>query len=228
MRWGSWLGSPMVEQQSRFENPVLRGLAGLLLSPGSSVFVYSPLLLLAPFGIVVLWRRERPLALAILAMAVVWLGFYAGFDGWSGLWSAPGPRYLFPLVPLLLLPLGHWLDRPSRWAMAAALGLLGLGVQLVSLLVRWGSVPSLTGWPVDAPDQSDFLFDPGRSPVVVMTRLLASGGPIDSWLWQLAHGWPGFPARPGVALALLALDLCAGAACLWLLRRQLGRATDRR
>jgi len=223
-KWGSWLISPMVEQQGRFNNPLLRGLAGLLLSPGSSIFVYSPLLLLAPFGLTRLWRRERALAAAALALTATWLLFYARFDGWSGLWSAPGPRYLFLLVPLLLLPLGLWLDSPRRWAAASLLAVAGLFVQLVSTLVRWGSVPGLADYPIVGPDQADFLFEISRSPVLVMTGLLASGGPIDSWLWNLWHGWEGFAGQPGAVVALLGLWTAAASVCGIALRRAL-RAT---
>jgi hypothetical protein len=212
-KWGSWLLSPMVEQHSRFNNSLLRGLAGLLLSPGSSIFVYSPLLLLAPFGLAKLWRRDRALAATSLALTAIWLVFYARFDGWSGLWSAPGPRYLFLLVPLLLLPLGLWLDSPRRWATAFGLALAGGFVQLVSTVVRWGSVPTLAEYPILGPDQADFLFQLSRSPVVVMTGLLASGGPIDSWLWNLWHGWEGFPGRPGGVVALLGLWFAAAGLC---------------
>ncbi len=224
-KWGTWLSSPMVEQQSRFNSPLLRGLAGLLLSPGSSVFVYSPLLLLAPFGLAALWRRDRALAAVALALAGTWLFFYARFDGWSGLWSAPGPRYLFLLVPLLLLPLGLWLNSPQRWATALVLAIAGFFVQVVSTIVRWGSVPALADYPILGPDQADFLFQISRSPVVVMTGLLVSGGPIDSWLWNLWHGWDGFRGRPGAVLALLGLWTAAAAACGTGLRRAL-RAAD--
>lgn len=221
-KWGTWLASPMIEQQSRFNTPLLRGLAGLLLSPGSSIFVYSPLLLMAPFGLARLWRRDRGLASVCLGLAATWLLFYARFDGWSGLWSAPGPRYLFPLVPLLLLPLGLWLDSSRRWAMAGALALAGFWVQLVSTVVRWGSVPGLAGYPVLGPDQADFLFQLSRSPVVVMGGLLASGGPLDSWLWNLWHGWPGFPGQPGAVVVLLGLWTAAAVTCGIALRRALG------
>ncbi len=231
-RWGMPWGSPMVEQGSRFNHPLMRGLAGLLLSPGSSVFVYSPLLLLAPFGFVALWRDDRPLVLTSIAMAVAWLLFYARFDGWSGLWSAPGPRYLYLLVPLGLVPLGLWLDappgrltRPVRLGLVAGFAFLGLGVQIVSTVVRWGSVPTLADYPAFGPDQASFLFEWSRSPVVVMAGLLADGGPIDSWLWNLWNGWEGFPGRPGAVMGLLTAWAAAFAGCIVALRRALREAS---
>ena len=41
--WGTLLESPMVGQRSLFSLPIHIGLAGYLLSPGGSVFVYSGL-----------------------------------------------------------------------------------------------------------------------------------------------------------------------------------------
>lgn len=209
-RWGLWFSSPMVDQQSRFGSPLWRGAAGLLLSPGSSVLVYSPLLLLAPAGLVVAFRTRRAEAVAALVLALVFVVFYAQFDGWSGLWSAPGPRYLYPLVPLLLLPLGLYLDSRANqeqtrraWALVAVLAATGLFVQGVSIFVRWGSVPTLAGYPVLGPDQSNFLFEPGRSPVLVMAQLLLSGGPLDTWLVDLWNGWEHFPGQPALVLGLL-------------------------
>ncbi len=227
LKWGSWLYSPMLEQQSRMNTPLWRGMAGLLLSPGSSVIVYSPLLLLAPAGLIALWRKRRAETLAIVSLAATFLLFYSKFDGWSGLWSAPGPRYLYLLVPLLLLPLGLWLDgldaraRKLAWGAVAVLAAGGIWVQFVSIFVRWGSVPTLAGYPVLGPDQADFLFRIASSPVVVMTGLLLDGGPVDSWLVNLWRGWPGFTPRPGAVIALAVLWCSAALGCGWLLLREL-------
>jgi hypothetical protein len=229
LKWGTWLSSPMLEQQGRMNTPLWRGMAGLLLSPGSSVFVYTPLLLLAPPGLIALWRRRRAETLAMVSLAATFLLFYSKFDGWSGLWSAPGPRYLYLIVPLLLLPLGLWLDelesgsraRKAAWSAVAVLAVTGFWVQFVSIFVRWGSVPTLAGYPVLGPDQSDFLFRIASSPVVVMTGLLLDGGPVDSWLVNLWRGWPGFPPRPGAVIGLLVLWCGAVLGCGWLLLREL-------
>jgi len=217
-KWGTWLGSPMVEQAARFEHPVARGLAGLLVSPGSSVFLYAPLLLLAPLCAAALWRRAPALAVSVCVLIASFLGLYAGFDGWSGLWSAPGPRYLLALVPVALAPLGLWLrGERRRWRVAAGLALAGAWVQLACTVVRWGSVPSLAGYPVLSPDQSSFLFEPGRSPVLVMSRLLLGGGPYDAWLLEQWRGWPGTTGSPALVIALL---LAWGAAAALLPRRR--------
>lgn len=226
-KWGAWLESPMLGQRAELSNPLWVGVRGYLFSPGASIFVYSPLLLLAPFALPVFWRKWPAECAAFLLVALACLLLHSKFDRWTGLWSAPGPRYLFLAVPLLLLPLGPWVDAGSqrlKWLAIAPLALVGLCVQAVMTLVAWTQVPRLAGYPKE-PDYSDFLFQVDQSPVVVMARLLAEGGPLDPWLFQLARGWPAVPASPGLALALFfgwALTLTA---CALLLRRELARAS---
>lgn len=222
MKWETFFTSPMVAQIERLKNPIAIGLQGFLFSPGSSVFVYSPLLLLIPWTLPNFWKRWRAEAVAFISLALFLLLVYSLFDGWEGLWSAPGPRYLFFWTPMLMLPLGPWLDTArSRIARIAVgvLALLGFAVQLVSTVVRWGSVPALAGYAEFEP-RWGFLFSVQHAPVVEMGRLLFRGGPIDPWIWNLAQGWTGFPARPGVAAAIFALWAVVLAASLFALWRE--------
>jgi hypothetical protein len=80
-----------------------RGLIVLLVTPGKSLFLWAPALLLACMSLRSFWRRERGIASGILAAGATALGFYAAYlfpeAGYSH-----GPRQLVPLVPLLLLP----------------------------------------------------------------------------------------------------------------------------
>ena len=82
---------------------VPRGLVLLLATPGKSLFLWAPVLLLACVSLPQFWRRERGIAAAIVAAGATGLGFYAAYlfpeAGYSH-----GPRQLVPLVPLLLLP----------------------------------------------------------------------------------------------------------------------------
>lgn len=225
MKWETFFSSPMVAQYERFGNPMWIGLQGFLLSPGSSVFVYSPLLLLLPFTLTHFWKRWPAETVTFASLAIFLLLVYSAFDGWEGLWSAPGPRYLFFWTPMLMLPLGPWLDDlRSRlaWTAVGILALLGFGVQFVSTVVRWSAVPGLAGY-LDYEPRWGFLFDAGDSPVVTMAGLFVRGGPIDPWIWNLAQGWPGFPGRPGIAIALFAAWALLIGASLFGLRKEFQR-----
>jgi hypothetical protein len=222
LKWEAWLESPMVGQRAEFSNPLWVGVRGFLFSPGLSVFVYSPLLLLAPFGMRELWRRWPAECVAFLGVAVSLLLFHSKFDRWTGLWSAPGPRYLFLAVPILMLPLGLWIDagqKGRRWLAVVPLAAAGFFVQVVTSGAAWTQVPRLAGYPAE-PDTSDFLLQVGQSPVVVTAQLLFEGRvPLDPWLCQLARGWPLLPGQPAAAWLLFTLLLLAVAVAGGLLWR---------
>jgi hypothetical protein len=205
--WGTVLDSPMVAQRRGFTTPLHVGLAGFLVSPGASIFLYSPLLLLLVCTLPGFWRERRAECVTALAMALSLLLFCAGFSLWHGLFSAPGPRYLFALTPLLCLPLGPWLDRAGpreRWALLALAG-AGLAVQLVLVLSRWSAVIREAGY-LESALRSDFgfLFAPGRSPILASARAVL-GGELDTWLVGLATGFGRGEGAPLAAALLLAL-----------------------
>jgi hypothetical protein len=113
---------------------VPRGLVGLLLAPGKSVFLFAPPLALAcaRLGFV---RRERPALFATwVAAASCTLLFFAAYSFWEGGFSF-GPRHLLPVVPLLLAPLALG-GAPGRRAWVAVLA-LGVLVNLPGTLVSF-------------------------------------------------------------------------------------------
>jgi len=218
LKWATWFASPMLGQVVYFDTPIQVGLRGLLLSPGSSIFVYSPLLLLCPW-LLVRFARTHPAECATLGVIVAsFLLVCATFWSWSGLWAAPGPRYLFVATPLLLLPLGPWLDsafrRRARVALAAVavLAVVGLGVQLAVTLSSWNTVVDVEGWRSFEPGM-EFLFVPAESPVLAGVRALGAGY-VDSWIWWIGSGWRGHPPQPGLAVLLAAGGLLGVAFCL--------------
>jgi hypothetical protein len=212
--WGRPFDSPMLAQRARFSTPLLEGLAGFLVSPGASVFAYSPLLLLLPWLLPVFWRERRAECAAAVGIALAFLLFCARFELWPGLWSAPGPRYLFVAPPALLLPLGLWLDRgPSRAARAVLLCLAGAGlfVQLPLVLARWSEVIQGMGYKqAVARSGFAFLFEPSESPILGSWLALRAGH-VDAWLFDLARGSAGVPAAPlGAALLVALWAVCLG------------------
>jgi hypothetical protein len=82
---------------------VPRGLIVLLASPGKSLILWAPVLVLAVGSAKELWRQERGIAAALAITAVTALLFYSAYlfpeAGYSH-----GPRQLVPIIPLLLLP----------------------------------------------------------------------------------------------------------------------------
>ncbi len=106
------------------------GIFGMLFSPGKSIFLYSPPLIMS----VILWPRLRrknpPLAWALILTAGTALIFYGAWWAWHGGWVW-GPRFLVPLVPLWCLPLGM-MPIPRKWAsLLLVVCVLGVIVQIL-------------------------------------------------------------------------------------------------
>lgn len=178
------------------------GAFGLLFSPGKSVFVYAPPLAAS----VLLWPRFRQLQPALadfLALAwLVALGFYGAWWAWHGGWSW-GPRLLVPLVPLSCLPLAFLPDRRAwRW-LAAALVVVGGGVQIAGVLTD--AIPhyaALAG--AGEAGYHALHYAPGSSPLVAATERILRGQTEPLAMFHLAG--TGLPRTwtVGVPLTLLA------------------------
>ncbi len=139
-------GSPLVGGYgvtghfAQFDASFVRGLAGLLISPGKGLIEYGPVVLVAvifPASLRLLWRRSRGLSGLFAVIALSYVLFYSRFRYWDGglCW---GPRYLLPIIPLALLPLGELLERPlslrGRRALWALVG-VSVMIQLPAVLV---------------------------------------------------------------------------------------------
>jgi hypothetical protein len=117
-----------------FDTPLLKGLYGFLLSPGKSVFIFAPPIILALVGLRRLWKLERGVATAAMLFPLTYLLFYARYTQWEGGYCV-GPRYMVPSIVLLCLALGPALvDGASRTKIVAGvLLILGAFVQGISL-----------------------------------------------------------------------------------------------
>jgi len=104
VRFGTLNDSAVASNAPLFTERVFYGLLGLFASPGKSVFLYSPPLVLALFGLPRLWREHRTVAIALACATVPVVLVYAMHVMWNGD-QAWGPRYLVFLHPVALLPL---------------------------------------------------------------------------------------------------------------------------
>ncbi|MGH9040710.1 MAG: hypothetical protein ACRDZ3_10830 [Acidimicrobiia bacterium] len=124
-RYGSVLD--LGYEQVPLDFPLWSGLHGLLLSPGKSIFLYAPVVLVAVAALPVAVRRRPPEVLLLLAVSLANLSFFARFEFWHGD-HAWGPRYLQIALPLMVALCGPVLTR-VRWRRAVgAAGLAGFVV----------------------------------------------------------------------------------------------------
>jgi hypothetical protein len=124
-------------EQEQFSTSLFTGLFGVLFSPGRSIFVYSPLLILALPGTVWLYRTDRAQALTVLATIGLYILAIALWHSWEGGW-AWGSRLLTPIVPLVVVLVAPVIERswssPGIAFAVAGLAILGVGVQVSALL----------------------------------------------------------------------------------------------
>jgi len=123
------------------EQPLI-GLWGMFLSPGKSLLLYSPPLLLGLVALPRLWRDHRRACLAALATVGPVLAIYSRYKlNGDYAW---GPRFTVFLIPAAGLSfavlLDAWLAEPLRRARRAALALviaLGVAVQVLGNAFYW-------------------------------------------------------------------------------------------
>jgi hypothetical protein len=179
-RWGSILDFGF--QSEPFDTPLIVGLYGLLLSPGKSVFLYAPILMLAAVGLVPFARRHPFETIIIAALTIPGVIFYAKFWSWSGDW-AWGPRYMVAFMALWALPIATLLatGRILHRAALTVLALGGLWVQICGVGINPGNYLSLHMYQVVP------VVFPGMTPNFKTSRDMVHFNPFFSPI--VAHWW---------------------------------------
>ncbi len=167
------------ETRTGFSYPIFAGIYGFLLSPGDSIFVFSPPLL----GALVVWPRflkeRRKPAMLCFSIALVYLLIHSKFGDWWGGYSW-GPRFLVPVTGFMLIPFTYLIEDFSRLRAfgkisVITLCLLGFYVQLVATLVLpvYGYVEMLKHLGGDSMELF-MQYLPQACPVILQTRYLGA------------------------------------------------------
>lgn len=133
---------------------ILESLFGLFFSPGVGLFIFAPILLTVFFSFLDFYKKNKLECLLLLSFVTLFSIFYGSGQGgwWHGL-VAWGPRYLFPIVPFLLLPLGSSIEKRKSKSLTGILIILAgisiffnfvYSVQDVGWFV-WGNASLHTG-----------------------------------------------------------------------------------
>jgi hypothetical protein len=154
-----------------FTGNLLEGLAGLLLSPGKSLFLYVPLLLVLPFAVLPFARRWPAEAVLVAGLTLLTLLQSALWWIWWGGWGW-GPRFLVPLMPFLTLLLGVLLERRGwRAIILYLLFPLSLAVNMLGIMVDFNEYLSeITRG--DMAREQIYLWQPAHSPILAHIRQL--------------------------------------------------------
>ena len=154
-----------------FGGSAFDGAWGMLASPNKSLFLYSPPLVLALFGLPAAIRANRRYGLALLCMVAPVFAIYCTYRSWSGDY-AWGPRFAVWMVPVLLVPLAFFIDGiAATWSRRVRIGVIGVvvaagfGVQVLGNALYWDHFIRIA---IDAKNQ--WLGQPNRSGSYVETR----------------------------------------------------------
>lgn len=163
--WLYWSGSASGGYESGFHLNLLTGLIGFLFSPGKSMFLFNPILLLVPLAIRPFYQNDKPAFQLWLSTSVLLLLLYSSWQFWWGGWCL-GARHLVPLLPLLVLPLAAlWDGGPANTrAIIILLGLIGFTFQLICGAIDFNDVIlSLTN---NGVSEAETIWTPIWSPLL--------------------------------------------------------------
>ena len=151
-------------QDVGFTTPFLTGAGGLLFEPTKSLLLFAPIVVVLPFALRQLWRRDASAFWMLTANLAITFVVTATWFAWHGGWSW-GPRLLLPGVLPALAAIGPWLSDRRRERVAAVLFGLGFLVSVPAIIVS----PRAQTLEVTAPPPETHFLDtqPLYSPSVI-------------------------------------------------------------
>lgn len=163
-------------------------IAGPLLSPGKSIFLYSPILLLSIVGLFKRWQLAWPgwifSSLSILGQALFYDGAWWGHINW-------GLRYLLPALPLLVIasvPAIEWLLRTyKRYLLLICLGIFSIMIQLLGVLVPTQKYFVALYDSNSSTSEAMAIWHPRFSPIRWHFDWIASGKPLDTAAFRVGE-----------------------------------------
>lgn len=189
-------GSPTATGYSgeSFSTPLWEGIIGLLFSPGKSIFLYAPPLVLCLWGWRQFHRHNTHLATSILLMSLTGLGVYGTWWAWHGGWVW-GSRFLVPLMPLWCLALP-----PLTKRHAIPIGLIvaaGVSIQLLGVFTDVTPAYTQVFEGANANDETRYAmvhYHPAKTPLANAIRQAREGNWQPQAVYNLGHthlseGW---------------------------------------
>jgi len=103
------------------------GAFGLLFGPGVGLFIYVPILLTVFFAFPDFFRKNKIFTVLLLVIPSIFIIDFGSMNAWQG-YTAWSPKYLFAIIPFLLLPLGASIEKRGKRVLPIICGLAGLGL----------------------------------------------------------------------------------------------------
>ncbi|MFT5366746.1 MAG: hypothetical protein ACI8V2_001695 [Candidatus Latescibacterota bacterium] len=162
-----------------YPTQIITALYGLLFSTGRGLVFFLPVVCLFPFAyrhFKVSHPKEAKLFLRIIIIHLILFTFM--IDWHAG--SSWGPRYLLPIIPYLILPLGSLIESADK-KRVLAFGIAGMITQFPGALIN----PHLFVRFVQDKKIGDLIFYPGHPGDMLFSPYLS---PILGGYYQLVSG----------------------------------------
>lgn len=183
---------------------LIEGIYGQLLSPGRSIFIYTPLLLV----IIFFWHKIKriflPELIVMILMASIYILFYSTTysiggpnQGIASYWhgeSSWGPRYLTPLIPLAMLIVGtifQKLKTKEKLFVFWPLVIIGFYIQVLGIVmpyqIKYHNLDLY--FIINQTEYTRFVYSnllPRYTPIFMMTKKLVKL--IKTFPKTLSHG----------------------------------------
>ncbi len=162
------------------------GAFGLLFSPGRGLFIYAPFMGLFFFGIRSAWQRlPHAYFILIVTLCLFYWIFYGSWYAWGGTWGW-GPRFLLPILPLLMLFVAETLQSKIK-NLASKIGVTLL--VLLSLMINFlGIVVDFNEHFLRLGSNDNFVFNWTAFPPLAHWQILQEGLVDLIWLRSTPNG----------------------------------------
>lgn len=127
------------KETNMFSGNVFIGIWGFLFSPTRSIFLHFPVLLIAIPSFWFFLKKFSPDFFLSISFFLIALLTHSFFINWQGEWCY-GPRYLLPVLPLLIIPMVfslQWLIFKLDTLWRAALTSLSLSILIFSAFFQF-------------------------------------------------------------------------------------------
>jgi len=119
--------------ENSFGANFLLGIYGLLFSPRLGLIFFAPISILSLWAFPIFFRKLKPLFLLLFLTTLVYVFSHAKYDAWDSGFQF-GPRFLLPVLPLLIIPIGFVFKRMKRTVVI--LSFLGFSLMLPAFFVN--------------------------------------------------------------------------------------------
>ncbi|MFH7027723.1 MAG: glycosyltransferase family 39 protein [Heteroscytonema crispum UTEX LB 1556] len=144
LRTGIFYKSPVqtavYAENNALDGNIFLGIAGILISPGKSLLIYAPLLILSVFLFNKFYQEHQKEAIYIGALTILWFVLHSRLRSWYGAWGW-GPRHYITILPLIFLPFAvnieYVLRKTTLKITAIILGSFGFLLSLSSIISNW-------------------------------------------------------------------------------------------